>query len=320
MRKFTLFLIVLLAYSLNAQSDDRERLRQVNRELTAHYQSGEFDAALESATEGLELSLKLFGPETNETALAYSDLGMVLSKLNRSKESVKNLRLAISIYEKLPSKKGIELIATYQRMGTAQMLGGMDKNAERSYLKAIEIAEERNGIQSGESFSPTLNLANFYARSKKFTLAFEYYLKCYELVRKNFSRGGEEVLQIQDSMVCLVNGIAGAEKEKQFHKALSARDGNDVPVNTGSVINGKAVSLPKPKYPAAARAKRLGGRVVVRVTVDEQGNVVEAHAVCGHPLLGNETVEAARMAKFTPTFLDNAAVKVMGLITYNFIP
>jgi len=55
------------------------------------------------------------------------------------------------------------------------------------------------------------------------------------------------------------------------------------------------------------------------VIVDEQGNVISARAISGHPLLQAAAVAAARQAKFQPTFLMGEPVKVNGVITYNFV-
>jgi protein TonB len=63
---------------------------------------------------------------------------------------------------------------------------------------------------------------------------------------------------------------------------------------------------------------KAAGTVVVQVTVDENGNVISAHAVSGHPLLQAASVAAARGAKFSPTRLSGEPVKVNGVITYNF--
>ena len=87
---------------------------------------------------------------------------------------------------------------------------------------------------------------------------------------------------------------------------------------SGGVLNGKAISLPKPPYPPVARAAKASGTVVVQVTVDEDGNVVSAQAVSGHPLLQAAAVAAAHGAKFAPTKLSGQPVKVTGVITYNF--
>ena len=89
---------------------------------------------------------------------------------------------------------------------------------------------------------------------------------------------------------------------------------------SGGILNGRANSLPKPEYPAAAKAVRAGGAVVVRVVVDESGDVISATAVSGHPLLRATSVDAARSAKFPPTMLSGKQVKVTGMLVYNFVP
>jgi TonB family protein len=89
---------------------------------------------------------------------------------------------------------------------------------------------------------------------------------------------------------------------------------------SGGVLNGKATFLPKPPYPPAAKAVRASGSVSVQVTVDENGNVVTASAVSGHPLLRAAAAQAARQAKFAPTMLSGQRVKVSGVLTYNFVP
>jgi len=89
---------------------------------------------------------------------------------------------------------------------------------------------------------------------------------------------------------------------------------------SGGVLNGKAISLPKPPYPPAARAVRASGAVSVQVLIDESGRVVSASAASGHPLLQAAAVAAARGARFSPTLLSGQPVKVSGIITYNFVP
>jgi protein TonB len=88
---------------------------------------------------------------------------------------------------------------------------------------------------------------------------------------------------------------------------------------SGGVLNGKAISLPKPSYPPIAKQAHASGTVVVQVTIDENGNVISANAVSGHPLLRGVAVSAARGARFSPTKLSGQPVKVTGVITYNFV-
>lgn len=86
----------------------------------------------------------------------------------------------------------------------------------------------------------------------------------------------------------------------------------------GGILNQKVISLPQPNYPEIARAARAQGQVAVEVTIDEEGHVISARAVRGHPLLQTAAVEAARQARFSPTRLSGQPVKVSGILTYNF--
>ncbi|MBV8856191.1 MAG: M56 family metallopeptidase [Acidobacteria bacterium] len=86
----------------------------------------------------------------------------------------------------------------------------------------------------------------------------------------------------------------------------------------GVALGGQELYAPEPEYPPVAKAAGAEGTVRVRITVDEEGNVVAAEAVSGHPLLRSAAVDAARAAKFKPTVVDGRPVKVKGVISYEF--
>lgn len=99
--------------------------------------------------------------------------------------------------------------------------------------------------------------------------------------------------------------------------AINVSAQTDKPIR-GGVLNGKSISLPIPEYPPAARAIRASGTVNVEVTISEEGKVISATAVSGHPLLQLSAEKAATAAKFSPTRLEGKPVKVTGIIVYNF--
>ncbi|HST52694.1 MAG TPA: VWA domain-containing protein [Pyrinomonadaceae bacterium] len=87
----------------------------------------------------------------------------------------------------------------------------------------------------------------------------------------------------------------------------------------GGVMNGRALSLPPPVYPAAARSAGIWGTVVVEVLIDERGKVAQARALSGHPWLQQSAVSAARLARFTPAVLNGQPVSIKGTINYDFL-
>jgi TonB family protein len=59
--------------------------------------------------------------------------------------------------------------------------------------------------------------------------------------------------------------------------------------------------------------------VNVQVLVDETGRVISAKAVSGNPALTRAAQQAALNARFSPTKIGEQAVKVSGVIVYNFV-
>jgi protein TonB len=90
-------------------------------------------------------------------------------------------------------------------------------------------------------------------------------------------------------------------------------------IRVSEVLNSQARSLPKPTYPRLAIIAKMQGKVAVQVLIDETGNVVSAKAMSGPPLLIVESQRAAMQARFSPTLINGQAVKVSGVITYNFV-
>jgi TonB family protein len=88
---------------------------------------------------------------------------------------------------------------------------------------------------------------------------------------------------------------------------------------TGGVINGRAIKLVQPQYPAAARNNHESGQVKVQIVINEVGSVIAAQALNGSSILKVEAEGAAWQCKFTPTFLMGQPVKVSGIIVYNFV-
>jgi TonB family protein len=122
------------------------------------------------------------------------------------------------------------------------------------------------------------------------------------------------------------NGSGGGSMARPFANITSlslsvSQQMPEAPPKTvsGGVINGKATNLVKPPYPPAAKAVRASGAVNIQVIIDESGNVISATAVSGHPLLRAAAEAAARNSKFAPTMMSGQAVKVTGVIVYNFV-
>ena len=115
------------------------------------------------------------------------------------------------------------------------------------------------------------------------------------------------------------DGIAPAQPRPGENNTESNPQAKDAPSTkrapiSGGMLNGKAIYLPLPEFPPGDAS----GVVAVSVLIDEQGIVVDAHAVSGPPALQAAALNAARFARFSPTTMMGEAVKVTGILTFNF--
>ena len=75
-----------------------------------------------------------------------------------------------------------------------------------------------------------------------------------------------------------------------------------------------------PEYSALARQAHIAGVVVVDAIIDEHGNVVQAHALSGPPLLIPPALKAVLQWKYEPTVLNGQPVSVELEVQVNFAP
>jgi TonB family protein len=304
-----------MVFEVNAQTDDKTTILQLNQQVVTFFQEGKLDEALKTAQKSLDLSLISYGAESQETALAYLNLGTLQREKRKYGEAAKNLQKSLDIYQKQPNFPTQKLIDLYQSLALTQFLDGKKTEAETNYLAALNASETKFGSDGKAGFAPTLNMANFYARNGSFEKADSFYLKSYRLALKHFGAESQEIEKIADSRVCL--NKENEKREKLFHLEYDKLFGISHS-KPEEIINGKALELARPPYPQEAKSQRLTGDVKIRVWITEGGSVYDARPACGDGILERASEGAARLSKFSPTFLNGKPVKVTGVLIYRF--
>jgi TonB family protein len=314
MKKLTLIIILLTAYSVSAQTGDKEKLKQLNQNVISLYRSGKFDEALKEARQAVDLSSKVHGLESLETAAAYTNLGIILRDKKKFKEAVGNFQKSVEIYRKNETANGKALYEVYDVLAASQFLGGMEKEAETSYLKAAETAKSIFGKESKETLKPVLALAVFYAQTNKDNAekSLDYYLESFALAIKHFGKESLEVekIKIYKSYYSQYVHWKNDELHEKYTKKESEIFGYE---------RGKALSLPLPRYPPEAKSLGKEGIVVVKVWINERGEVTNAQAVYGELFFAPAVEEVARKAKFKPSMMNGTPIGIVDFIAYKFV-
>ena len=93
-------------------------------------------------------------------------------------------------------------------------------------------------------------------------------------------------------------------------------DGGPISVSMDSLSILRQVD---PVYPPVAKAARLQGTVVLRMTIDAQGTPASVEAVSGPLMLQGPAMKAAKQWLFQPATQNGEAVPATFLLTLNFV-
>jgi TonB family protein len=228
-------------------------------------------------------------------------------------------------YLKLREEKGglehPRLAILLDRVAVLAYIKNDFQKSEAAYKRALAIREKAFGQNHAEFAKSLYSLAEFYRFTGKFDKAQPLYEQATILRKKLFGPDNPEYLKTKDRYFCLAYETLQDKKLKEFTEKLDASDGGKPTKPPEELLNGRAVSLPRPSYPEEARRERLQGVVIIKVTINELGNVTEASDMCGaNPILAKTSVQAAREARFIPTKVSGRPITVTGVITYNFVP
>lgn len=84
------------------------------------------------------------------------------------------------------------------------------------------------------------------------------------------------------------------------------------------VIQGNAISQPRPIYPPLAKQARIQGAVVLHAVISKNGNIENLEVVSGHPMLVPAAINAVKQWRYKPYYLNGQPVEVETQITVNF--
>ena len=304
--KIIILVISLLLAGINLQSErlepqDAERTKELARavELSAQvvklYNDRRYKEALPLAQQVVEIRQRLLSPHDLLLGDALFNLGELYLAEKRTTKADELFQSSLSIYESRPGSNTVVIAKNLERLAQILVLKGDYEGAIRLYLRSVSIREKEQGESNPNTVTAMKNYACTYLLAR---------LNKGDVLAKD-PEPAEMALKAR--AVCWLSEFVDscAEEAQAKHEDL---------------LNGKAVKLAFPPYPAAARGKGLSARVIVAVLIDESGNVIKARSVCGgHSDFNAVGVVAALSSKFSPTLLNQKPIRVTGVLIYNFV-
>lgn len=309
--------------SSKASADALAEASELSSRVVKLYNEKKYDEALPLAKRALELREGALGPDHELVQGALLNLIEIYSARQKYGEARKLVERLLKIYEKTGPEDANTAIVL-DKLGFFSYVQEDFGKSEAAYKRALAIRGKAFGPDSTEFATSLYTLAELYRFTGHPQKAEPLYEQATLLRRKLLGPRDPEYLKAKDRYFCLAYSSRQEDRQRRIKEFTAKLDdpADAVTGNTlmGGVLNGQALSLPKPTYSEEARRAHARGTVVIKVTIDEYGNVIDASDMCGgNPLLVKPSLQSARGARFTPTKLSGQPVKVSGVITYNFV-
>ena len=293
---------------------------QLSVRVVKLFNEGKYDEALPIAKRALDLRERALGTDHEIVQGALLNLIEIYTAKKKYGEAQKLVERLLRTHEKTVGPEDAGAAVILDKLAFLTYVQGDFSKSEAAYQRALAIREKVFGPNRSEFATSLYMLAEFYRFTGQFKDAEPLYERSAILRRTLLGREHQDYLKSRDGYFCVVYETHQEKKLRDFEERLGDSDGTRADVFAGAVLNGRAISLPKPSYPEAARRARAQGTVIIKVTIDGGGDVIAASDMCGgNPVLVKSSLQAARAARFTPTMLSGQPVKVTGVITYNFV-
>jgi TonB family protein len=188
--------------------------------------------------------------------------------------------------------------------------------------RVLELSESAFGPGDVAVANAASTLAELYVAKRKYQAAEPLFLRAIEINDKVLKPADQVLVTTLERYTCTLSNRLEDDKLKDLDKKRlpSLQSSTEPDRFWGALWRAtELISIPRPDYPTAAKSARVSGRILVEVTVDEEGKVIRAQSMCGgSALLIKVSEEAARKAQFQPVVIAGKPIRIIGYLQYWF--
>jgi TonB family protein len=309
------------AQKSEAQSPDLLEAEKLNSEAVKLYKAGKFDEAAPLAKRVLQLRETSLAPNHDLIISALINLGEIYRARRKYGDAETYFQRILTAYAQASAPDPAAMSNVLDILAFLKYMQLNYGEAEKLYSRALALREQASAPDKLQIATSLYNLAEFYRLRGDYKKAEPLYQRSIEIKGNALGPKDKDVINSLEHFSCLYYVTNQEEKLKDLESQFSfLRKQDAAAADEDEILNGKAISLPRPEYSRTAKANRISGTVFIKVTIDETGKVVEARDMCAaHPVLVETALPAAFKAQFTPTLRAGVPVKVTGIITYKFV-
>ncbi len=319
-------LAIALATITKAQttSPALQEATKLNVQVAQLYKQNKFDEALPIAKRVVDIREKELPPNDQLLAVSHLNVAYIYRAKQKYYDAEQSFRRALKVEEKRLGKEHPELYDLYVNIGWVCHAQAKSTEAEDLFKLAISTKEKQRGTEHKEVADALVNLAAYYQKIGKPGKSLPIYQRMLTIRERAFGEISNQYKDTLEQCACATEqnakDIKTPEADKLWEHARYIEQQLDPSIEYAKdeVLKGTATKKVQPEYPRVALSERLGGRVLVKVLIDENGRVLEAKRLCGPDLLVPVSEIAASKWEFSPTVHKGNPIKVQGILTFNF--
>lgn len=325
MKKFSvLFLATSLVFATNLNASQEPPELQEAAKLTVSvvrlFQDGKYDDALKLAKRALEIREKLLPRSDPRVALSLGYVGDLYFLKADYKDAREAFQRLLQINEERFGPEDPIVANTLDRIGDTYFQERKTDEAEAAYQRALAVREKSYGASSPQVGRSMYQLGEVYRAKRDFERGAASYRRALMIFGPLTGVDTREFERTSDRFMCLAWEHKKSETLREIERLRQQFLSPDKFFDPYDILNGRAVSLPKPAWPPIRVERGFSATVSIKVDIDETGKVVGVADMCDAPLiLSTIAAAAARKARFTPTIVQGRPIKVKGIIQYHFI-
>lgn len=313
------FVTLLFFNSFNAQeSPELQEASTLSESVVKLFNQGKYDEALPLAKRVLAIREKLLPRADPRISSSLANLGELYLAKKDYKPARETFQRLLQIQEEVFGPDDVNLAFTLDRLALLHFAARNSRETEAAYKRALALREKSLGANDPQVAQSWLNLGEFYRFERRLDPAVESYRRALNIYGPLGEFQSADFERASEGFQCLAYDYDKEELFKELQEIRKQFGGPNAP-EPGAVLNGRALSLPKPEFSRTPAERGRAELVVVQVEIDETGKVINATDICkASPRVSAAAVAAAWKARFSPTLLRGQPVKVKGVIRYSF--
>ena len=243
--------VLLIFPQAPQESPELKEASALTESALKSFSEQKYDEALSHAKKALEIRERVLpatDPRITASLIYLGDIYLVKRDYGGAKKVLERL---LQIQTERTNAEDVSLAPTLDRLAVVHYRQGDERKSEELYKRALALREKAFGAESARVAHSLFTLGEFYRAEKDVERSAANYKRSLMIYGKLSGVSSPEFQEVTDGFYCL-----GYQTNKvDLKKEMEAIWKQFVPPNTPDetfgpkVLNGMAISLPKPDFP-----------------------------------------------------------------------